>query len=263
MTTRTGAREACDTCPRLTFNEVGEDGTRRCAECLLSEDPRYTAPSPLSTAGYIANGGFVFPGQTWKPASTGTNKSKIEVKKDKSFTTEIPKQTRIRPATTPEKPITGGRVISEGLYKFGDTLARVKKSANGNLYALVKNQETGAWDYEGKAPLKDLDSSDRITGQEAATPVKLTEGFYKYGAGVAEVVTSNRGFPYANILDVHTGRWNYAKGVVSTLKPEDRLTLEEAAQLGKKWERCMCCGKELTNPDSIARGIGPVCAGKL
>jgi hypothetical protein len=31
---------------------------------------------------------------------------------------------------------------------------------------------------------------------------------------------------------------------------------------GKELGHCGCCGRTLTNPDSIERGIGPVCAGK-
>jgi hypothetical protein len=33
-----------------------------------------------------------------------------------------------------------------------------------------------------------------------------------------------------------------------------------AIAYGKRWKSCSCCGKTLTDPDSIAAGIGPVCA---
>ena len=36
---------------------------------------------------------------------------------------------------------------------------------------------------------------------------------------------------------------------------------EDAARVyGKETGQCCCCGRELTNPDSIAAGIGPICA---
>jgi len=35
-----------------------------------------------------------------------------------------------------------------------------------------------------------------------------------------------------------------------------------AVAWGKKYGRCSCCGADLTNPDSIALGIGPICAEK-
>lgn len=38
--------------------------------------------------------------------------------------------------------------------------------------------------------------------------------------------------------------------------------LDEAVAYGKHTGSCACCGRELTNPESIDRGIGPVCAEK-
>lgn len=35
---------------------------------------------------------------------------------------------------------------------------------------------------------------------------------------------------------------------------------EAAVAYGKKTGRCSCCGRELTDPESISAGIGPVCA---
>jgi len=29
---------------------------------------------------------------------------------------------------------------------------------------------------------------------------------------------------------------------------------------GHEFGQCSCCGRELTNPESVARGIGPICA---
>jgi hypothetical protein len=39
--------------------------------------------------------------------------------------------------------------------------------------------------------------------------------------------------------------------------------LTAAVAYGKKFGRCSCCGKELSNPESIEAGIGPVCRGKF
>lgn len=36
-----------------------------------------------------------------------------------------------------------------------------------------------------------------------------------------------------------------------------------AIAYGLKFGICSCCGRELTNPESIANGIGPICAGKF
>jgi hypothetical protein len=37
---------------------------------------------------------------------------------------------------------------------------------------------------------------------------------------------------------------------------------EAATRYGKMTRECSCCGRELTHPESIAAGIGPICASK-
>jgi hypothetical protein len=58
----------------------------------------------------------------------------------------------------------------------------------------------------------------------------------------------------------------------NTLAPETLLALlqaieadpERAAVLyGKASGNCSICGRDLTDPESIERGIGPICAGKF
>lgn len=41
-----------------------------------------------------------------------------------------------------------------------------------------------------------------------------------------------------------------------------RCTLEEAGSLGKASGICIHCGRLLTDPESVDRGIGPICADK-
>ena len=41
-----------------------------------------------------------------------------------------------------------------------------------------------------------------------------------------------------------------------------RCTLEEAGSLGKASGICIHCGRRLDDPESVDRGIGPICAGK-
>ena len=38
---------------------------------------------------------------------------------------------------------------------------------------------------------------------------------------------------------------------------------EAAVRYGRKTGNCACCGRELTNAESVALGIGPICAGKF
>jgi len=69
------------------------------------------------------------------------------------------------------------------------------------------------------------------------------------------------GRPYA--LALREGEWVLEPGMVNHLRPADRMTLEQAAQYGHLYGQCVRCLAPLTDEASIARGIGPVCAGKL
>lgn len=46
-------------------------------------------------------------------------------------------------------------------------------------------------------------------------------------------------------------------------KAARRMTLEEAKEFGALYSFCVRCGRTLTDEESIAAGIGPICAGKI
>jgi hypothetical protein len=54
----------------------------------------------------------------------------------------------------------------------------------------------------------------------------------------------------------------YEPGLLRRIKPEWRMTLEEAKAWGALYGTCCVCGATLTKEASIAAGIGPVCSGK-
>lgn len=57
--------------------------------------------------------------------------------------------------------------------------------------------------------------------------------------------------------------WEYrGKQDFEILTPEARLTREQAAHFGHTFGRCIRCDAELTDPESVERGIGPICAKK-
>jgi hypothetical protein len=43
---------------------------------------------------------------------------------------------------------------------------------------------------------------------------------------------------------------------------DQRLSVDEAARYGSQFGYCCVCGAELSDPTSVAAGIGPVCSGK-
>jgi hypothetical protein len=73
------------------------------------------------------------------------------------------------------------------------------------------------------------------------------------------VQTSDEGRNYAKLL-LPSGGWDYERGAVYTLKPEERLTLAEISAWGISTGVCAICGRLLSTAESVAAGIGPICA---
>jgi len=100
-----------------------------------------------------------------------------------------------------------------------------------------------------------------------AAPVELEDGMYKVGDAIYKVqhAVHGSGRQYAKQLVENDGEWSFefAAGAISKIRPEHRLTMEQAAEFGALYGTCCVCGRTLTDEKSIERGIGPVCAGRL
>jgi len=86
----------------------------------------------------------------------------------------------------------------------------------------------------------------------------VTEGYYWVNGLVYKVQKSQAGRLYTKVFSEHG--YTYAPGGLRLVATADRLTLDQAAELGVKTGRCVICGKTLTDPASVEAGIGPVCA---
>lgn len=103
-------------------------------------------------------------------------------------------------------------------------------------------------------------------GGNRAERVELEAGMYRKGDTFYRVKVSKAGNWYAQELRINddTGRIDFRYvGKVYGLVAEHRLAQDEARAFGVETGNCICCGAVLTNPDSIAAGIGPICAGKV
>lgn len=62
-----------------------------------------------------------------------------------------------------------------------------------------------------------------------------------------------------------TGDWEYAGAADRFIDParDHKMTRDEAAAWGQNSGNCCVCGADLDDPQSIDRGIGPVCWGKM
>ena len=91
----------------------------------------------------------------------------------------------------------------------------------------------------------------------------LAQGMYRREGIVYRVVRAQAGHLYAKALNPATGAFDYAPGAMRALTPEDRMTVSEAAAYGRQIGRCCVCGATLTDPESVARGIGPICGKRV
>lgn len=104
------------------------------------------------------------------------------------------------------------------------------------------------------------------------TPAEVPEGMHKVGDRIykVQVAVHGSGAKYAKEL-VQRGAdafddgfmFEYSPGAIRQLSTETLMTLEDAKKFGALYGTCCVCGRTLTNEDSIAAGIGPVCAEKF
>lgn len=89
-------------------------------------------------------------------------------------------------------------------------------------------------------------------------------GMYRNSEGVIFKVqkSQNSGRLYAKRLNDSGRGFTYEAGAIYTLKHSDKMTLEQVMEFGVLTGNCCVCGAELTDPVSVARGIGPICLEK-
>lgn len=98
-----------------------------------------------------------------------------------------------------------------------------------------------------------------------ATP--LQAGIYRRpdGALYRVYLGQNSGAMLAKLVELRAGgsvSYEYAGAAAGRVNASQRLPLAEVGSLGIATGTCLCCGRRLDDPESVDRGIGPVCAGK-
>jgi len=118
---------------------------------------------------------------------------------------------------------------------------------------------------EENQPERDLAMSESLDDIRRDLALPATEGMYAKGGEVYKVqrAVHGSGHLYVKRLDKATQSFEYAPGILRQLTMADRMTLAEAKAYGALYGVCCVCARTLTNEESIAAGIGPVCAGRL
>lgn len=135
--------------------------------------------------------------------------------------------------------------------KAGDKVQAIARSGKAREVTLGRKLGENKW------------SEIWAIAQDKKEPV--AEGYYFHAGNVYKVRTSKTGNAYATVLtrDGNKGRWEYEQGAVWKLTAKDAITIQQAAEYGHLHGFCAICGLTLTDPASVERGIGPVCAKKL
>lgn len=114
-----------------------------------------------------------------------------------------------------------------------------------------------------------------LAAPKHAEHVDLEPGIYVVGTKVYRVKRSQTQHLYAQVLkdingqrlteadDVAHVEYEYAPGAISGISLTDRLDPQAATSFSIKYGLCLWCGRHLKDAHSVARGIGPVCAGRL
>lgn len=145
-----------------------------------------------------------------------------------------------------------------------DAFAKVTGSVSATVVHETRNAD-GSLTVTAKATSAPVDHSKPGTGQPL-TPV-TTDGMYLLNGTIYKIqrAVHGSGHLYAKELVIHEGAnaiFEYAPGVIKKLHAEDKMTLEQAKEFGHLYGVCCKCGATLTDENSIAAGIGPICAGK-
>jgi hypothetical protein len=174
-----------------------------------------------------------------------------------------------------DRPFALAVDLLEKLHQYGSFSE--KQDAMISRLAAESAVRDAAWKAQKEeaaknAPVVDIAKIEEAFAKARAKKIKapmLLLGDYKFGA--------DRRDPGLIWVNPREGRGNWLARIKDgklsksyACKPEQaeeiaRLASDpeaSAVAYGKAYDHCSCCGKFLENPESVARGIGPVCWGK-
>jgi len=123
------------------------------------------------------------------------------------------------------------------------------------------------WLKEERARLRREQAASNVERAASAPQRTVDDGFYELpGERIAKVLHAvhGSGRQYAKLLNTDSGGFDYTPRLIDEVRAHGvPLTLERAQQLGKLYGMCCRCGATLTDENSIAAGIGPICASRF
>lgn len=156
--------------------------------------------------------------------------------------------------------------------KLMNEIAQLDSTAGRAAYSYMEKM-TGHWTpgREGNASRWIDRLIAKVTELRKARPaVGIEDGMYLLDGEIYKVqhAVHGSGNQYAKrfvppVTEGERGTFDYAPGMVRQLRPEHRMTIDQAREYGALYGTCIRCGKVLTKEVSIERAMGDICAGKI
>lgn len=130
----------------------------------------------------------------------------------------------------------------------------------------TKKQASGWIDFLQQQPRRTASAKavgKGLPGEGFYMLQQLVDGGVHLSIVKVQIAKHGSGNVYAKRLDPITGRFEYESGLINRMDGARNMTPEDAKMYGDLYGRCFKCGAELTDEQSIARGMGPVCAAKM
>ena len=109
-----------------------------------------------------------------------------------------------------------------------------------------------------------LDIPKPVAAKPTVDPSLEANTFHAVDGEFYRVVANQwSGALYAQKWNAFARRFGKAPRAIFLLSAATLATQEQAAQFGQQFGVCGICGRTLTDPPSVARGIGPVCLKRL
>lgn len=161
---------------------------------------------------------------------------------------------------------------------YHKNVAEVRACFNGQTVATVARDSSWLKDASAEVSQREPEYDAETynfrpaqAGSAAFDSNTLESGIYLLGEEIYKVqkAVHGSGNMYAKRLVISyyaegkTGNFEYAPGTVRKLRPEHKMSLDQAKEFGALYGVCCRCGRTLTDEESIANGIGPICASKF
>jgi Family of unknown function (DUF6011) len=152
--------------------------------------------------------------------------------------------------------------VSDKQISYIDLLLKTRQEADKHCDLWLNNfKKKSIYELERDQAKTLIDSLVRLQKIEVAVTIDV--GAYEHDGVLYSVRRSRESNKlHAYTYNSETKCWEFARGAVYNIKPEDRLTLSRASQLSVMVNSCVHCGRTLTLRKSVVAGMGRVCASK-